>query len=643
MKNFTRLTGLILAIVACAFHADAFGQMSTQIIYKEKGRTVSAASICFSDNIGAEDVSPEGFIDYQKVYFTIVPIGGTGNGYFREKDIAEDLSLISLYQNGAKVWPAVDLNGMANPDQRIDKVVMTFNKRDVVLYEPFEFRSPIDTASEILLRDKYFMYYFTYEPIYVIGMDHSEEKDYLSAYNTLMKIVEDAQIKDEIRHYSFWQSASEIFIEIAIEQYGDSLSRSLAKAHSRFMGSFSEGDLNRQDSIYGLIVNAQQNFEPYMQMDFPKSAIYFDKYSQLISEADSIIAENTIRFNRNRMQFLETETYDKSYEIQLYVDIIARMLCDLDTLKTLKGLMPISIDLLDKLPEKKQELINTEWLNKFEVILDVINMNMQQKGVVFGDSVMGNLQRQVTKQRQPYHEIFTAFNYMDNNLPLFKTFLSEAVRKCTDTDLLEDMEMWILSYNLTYNEVDAKIISRINEGIRLINGEKWPEAENIFNILTKQANNVAPPWFYTGVIKSENGGPFTAESMYARALEINPGYIAPRVYNFEILFEQGDIDGLLSEVGNAINAFDIWLFHFWKARALYARASYKEAVAEIEDNCISMNPWNVDAYFLLGDAYRELKNFDKAEDAYRRTVEVDPYIDTSMFDVKMTMLLEMKK
>ncbi len=118
-----------------------------------------------------------------------------------------------------------------------------------------------------------------------------------------------------------------------------------------------------------------------MQMDFPESAIYFDKYSQLISKADFIIAENTIKFNRNRMQFLETE----SYEIPLYVDIIDRLLCDLDTLKALKGLMSISLDLLDKLPEKKQELVNTEWLNKLEVILDVINMNMQQRGVIFGD------------------------------------------------------------------------------------------------------------------------------------------------------------------------------------------------------------------------------------------------------------------
>ncbi len=89
------------------------------------------------------------------------------------------------------------------------------------------------------------MFYFAYEPIYIKGGDQSEENDCLLAYNTLMKIIEEAQIKDEKRHYSFWQSASEIFIETAIEQYNDSLLRSLAKAHSGIMGSFSEGDLKR--------------------------------------------------------------------------------------------------------------------------------------------------------------------------------------------------------------------------------------------------------------------------------------------------------------------------------------------------------------------------------------------------------------
>lgn len=642
MKNISRFSSIMLALVVCAFHAVSFGQMATQLNYKEKGRALSAVSVYFSNNVGGQEVSPDEFIDYQKIYFTITAFDSDGNGFFKDKDIAEDLSQISLYQNGVKITPAAQLNGVKNPDMKIDKVVMTFNKRDVELYELFEFRSPIDTADVIVLSDKYFMYYYTYEPVYIKGLNYSDEKDYLSAYNMMMEIVDDAQIKSEIRHYSFWQSASENYIQTAIEQYTDSLSRTLTRAHKKFMNGYSKIDLDRQDSVLNLIYDARQTFMPYMQMDFPKSASYIDKFTQLISEADSIIAENNMRFKRNRMRFLEIETYDNSYEFQLYIDIIARMLCNLDTLRTLNGLMPISNNLLDKMPEKKQELVNAEWLDKFNIILDVVNMNIQQKGIVFGDSVMGNLQRQVVDQRQPYHEIFTAFNYMDNNLPLFKTFLSEAVRKCTDLDLIDNLEMWILSYNLTNNDVDTKIVSRINEGIRLIDGMKWPEAESIFGILTRQANNVAPPWFYEGVIKFENGGQFSAESMFERALEINPGYIAPRLFNFEILHEQGDIDGLLTEVEVAINAYDIWFFHFWKARALYAKEMYNEAIAVIENNCNNMNPWNVEAYFLLGDSYRELTNFDKAEEAYRKTVDVDPYMDTSMFDVKMTMLLELK-
>jgi len=643
MRKITYQASFVLAIVVFVFNAHAFGQMSTQINYKEKGRAILSASIYFSDSNGNKDISSEDFIDYQKVYFTIESAGNDGNGYFKEKDIEEDLSLIKLYQKGNRIMPVAELKGIPNGDQKIDKVLMTFNKQDVVLYEPFEFRSLIDTAKELIIPDKYFLQHYTYEPVYIQGINYSDEKNYVAAYNTLMKIVDDAQVEDEIRHYSFWQSASETYIQTAIEQYADSLSGSLTRAHARFMGSFSKSKLEGQDSILRLIYDAQDMFMPYMQMDFPNSALYRTKFTQLISEADSLIAENTIRFNRSRMRFLETETYVQNYEFQLYIDIIARMLCNLDTLKTLNGLLPLNIELLDKMPEKKKVLVDTEWIDNFEIILDVVNLNMHTKGLVFGDSVMGNLQQQVPDQRQPYYEIFTAFNYMDNNLPLFKTFISEAMRKCTDVDLLDNLEMWILSFNLTFNDVDPKIVFRVNEGIRLINSESWPQAESIFGILTKQANNVAPPWYYEGLIKYENDEVFSAESMFARALEINPEYIAPRKFNFEIQYQQENFEGLLTEVEVAINTYDIWLFHYWKSKALFAKERYRDAISEIENSCIAMNPWDVDAYFLLGDAYRELKNLDKAEEAYRQTVEVDPYMDTSLFDEKMTGILELRK
>jgi len=644
MEKTNSLRNFILIILVFTIHSFTSGQvqMSTELDYKEKGRTISTASIYFSDDNGAENVSPEDFLLYQEVYFTILSADNDGNGYFREKDIAEDLSLIYLYQEGERISPAGQLKPLTNQDGKIDRVLMQFSKRDIKLYKPFEFISPIDTASPIKLADKYFMHFFSYEPIYIDGLNYSDDKDYLAAYNTFMEIVEDAQTKSEIKYYSFWESASQTYIQTAIEQYTDSLSNSMERANAVFKRSLSKVDLEKQDSLRNLILDAQETFMPYMQMDFPNSALYREKFIQLIAEADSFIDESNLLFNQNRMRFLETETYANSYEFQLYIDIIARMLCDLDTLKTISGLQPIDIALLEKMPEKNNMLIEADWIEKFNIILEVINVNIATKGIVFNDSVMNNLQRQTAEQRQPYHEIFRAFNYKSKKPSLFKDFLSNAISKCTDDNLLENLEMWVLSYNLTHNNVDTKIVSRINEGIRLIDAMQWSEAQSLFGILTRQASNIAPPWYYEGVIKFEEGGQFSAESKFDRALEINAEYIAPRVFSFDILYEQNNLEGLMDEIEDAIEHYDIWLFHFWKSKALVAQAKYQEAIAEIENECIATNPWDVDTYFLLGDAYRELNKLEKAREAYRQTQVVDPYMDSEVYDTKMTQLLELE-
>jgi tetratricopeptide (TPR) repeat protein len=642
MKKFTISTKLLVATLLITLNATLFAQLNTQINYKVKGNSTYSAIIYFSDENGAEYLSPDEFIGYQNAFFTIKPVNGDVRGFFKEKDITDDLSLITLFQDGKEISNAAPLRQIENEAGKVDRVVMAFGKRNVFLYKPFEFRGQIDTASPVLLSDKYFKYYFQYEPIYIEGLNFSDKRDYLAAFNTFMNIVDDAQTNQEIKKYSFWESASEIYIQTAIEQHADSLSNTLERLSTRFSVEFSKSNLRQQDSVLSLIIDAKKTFGPYMEMDFPKSSHYASLFTGLIAEAELLVAENYKRFNRHEMQFLETYDFN-NYEFSFYIDLIARMLCDLDTLKLLDGLAPVEISVLDGMPGKKQELINAEWLSKFRIIVNVINSNIRNRGFVLGDSVMGNLQLHVPQQHQPYHEIFIAFNYLNENAPMFKSFLSEAIRKCTDSDLIEDMEMWILSYNLTYNEMNSKVVSHINEGIYFIYTGNWVDAANIFNILTKQANTVAPPWFYSGVVKFENGGQYSAESMFSRALERYPKYIAPRVFNFEILFEQENFDGLLTEVNDAIAAYDIWLFHFWKARALFALAKYRDAVSEIEDECNSINPWAVQAYFLLGDSYKELHNFDKAEQAYRKTQMIDPYMDSGIFDEKMTTLLELGK
>jgi tetratricopeptide (TPR) repeat protein len=190
--------------------------------------------------------------------------------------------------------------------------------------------------------------------------------------------------------------------------------------------------------------------------------------------------------------------------------------------------------------------------------------------------------------------------------------------------------------------VDKNTVKNINYGIGLIEQQRRDEASNIFNTITRQANTIAPPWFYLGRILYEQEQSFTAETKFDLALEINPYYIAPRLFKFRILYDQENYDKLLSEVNEALLANKIWLYHFWRAKALFALGEYKAAIEEIEEQCLKINPFEPDEYYLLGDAYAAIKDFDSAEKAYTKTQEINPHDIDDRFNEKMKKLQELR-
>ena len=61
-------------------------------------------------------------------------------------------------------------------------------------------------------------------------------------------------------------------------------------------------------------------------------------------------------------------------------------------------------------------------------------------------------------------------------------------------------------------------------------------------------------------------------------------------------------------------------------------------IVEIENGCNMINPWLANAYFMLGDAYRELHDTEKARWAYEKANSIDPYTDNDTYNKAMQML-----
>ena len=169
----------------------------------------------------------------------------------------------------------------------------------------------------------------------------------------------------------------------------------------------------------------------------------------------------------------------------------------------------------------------------------------------------------------------------------------------------------------------------------MVEQQSWEKAASTFSTITRRANTIAPPWYYLGKIQFTLNEVFAADAKFKRALAIYPEYIAPRLFTFKRLYDQGEVEILLPLIDEALLINDIWIFHFWRAKALFALQKYNETIIELEQHCIRLNPYSIEEYFLLGDTYRVMKKYDLAQKAYMKTNEIDMYKAESLYDQKM--------
>jgi len=621
------------------FISPVFSQQ-TDFSYKEKGKNQYSATLYFSDEQGGEDVAPENFATYEDVYFTVKTNSGSEKDYFKDGDIEDCFAEIKLLQNGKKIPLKKKPVVFTNSDEKISLVLLTFPKNEVKLYDPIVFVNDIDTSDAIAIRDKYFPSYNEYLPIYEEGMKLRDLHKYVDAYKKLIKVVKDAKTNEEIEHLGFYPNILNSMVSNAIIQKADTLDKLMEAVSLNFEKYVNKTGLRTMDSICDKMEEGKLAFTPYFEMGESKSKTCKETYLSKLDKVMKKRTESRELYKAKILGFLETGTYSE-YKFSLYMNILVNMTTRLDTLGILSGLRELDMSTLDKMQPEKEELKMTNWYDDFQVLVEMLNMDIKAKGKFFNDKIIENLQRQKSLEPEPYLQIFLAFNELSGNPSTFVNYLKNALIYCTDEDLMLNMEMWVLSFNLSGANISSYTVEQMNKGIMFVDQQSWTEAEKIFSTITKQANTIAPPWFFLGKIQYKKDEIFTAEAKFNRALEIYPQYIAPRLFKFNMLYSQGRFEELIKGIDEAILINDIWLYHYWKAKSLYGLEKPKQVIAEIKEQCINLNPFSVEAYFLLGDAYVLLHEIDNAREAYQKTQEIDIYTAEDMYNVKMKALQEM--
>ena len=605
---------------------------STSLTYKVKGKNNYNGVIQFTSEIGSTELSPETFFGQSNVYFMITADPSIGKGVFRESDVEDLISNIKILQNEKLVSQSTAAKTILNASDKIDKVIMAFPKSDVMIYDSIAFSVNGAFSKKLRLSEEYFESFEPTKRIFDQAKSSESVDDHLKSHAEFFRIYKLGEEQAEVKALSFYNDAMQK-LDASVSSYLDYGIQSVAKVQATFNTEETEESLKALTQKIDEVKENLVIFNEYFNSEIEKSAELKSESNSLSNEISEIATNGLEQFKSKRMAVLETGNYS-NYQFSTYIDLIARLYTFTDTLWLMESLPVIDVSKVDVVVKEYSDLYDDQ-KKDFGIIINLLNENMKN-GLVFNDKLMQNLEMQLESQKQPYFEFFAALNAYSQDKDLFESYLREAIVKCSDDQILKGIEFWQLSYSMTKDRIGKQTLSQINEGANLIARKRWNQAEDKLNMLKRQASGFAPVWYYTGELKYNMGEFYSAEVQFKRALTLNPEYIAPRKYILEIFSRDSSYAQLLSNSEEAIATFDTWTFRYYKALALFKLKKYEEAITEVLEQCLPKNNWDVNQYYLLGDAYLELGQFDKAKESYTKTQEIDPFTsDSKRFDDAM--------
>jgi tetratricopeptide (TPR) repeat protein len=611
---------------------------TTKLTYKVKGKTTYAVDVIFASENGKESLQPDEYFSYTDIYFILKPSVGSSRSYFKEKDIENILTKVTLVQSqdiNQSSKPRYLLNGK----NKVNRIIIAFPKTNFIGYKKFSFNAGVFFSDKVELKEQFRPSHKKYSELFENAKSQLSAEAYLLAFNNFMTIATDGIKNKEISSFSFYETVVNQFLSESIDIFIKLSKEKMEKVSTAFEENKNYSSLRQcKNTAEGIMLEAK-TFAAFNDFDTDIAKNANKKLTDFLTYVKTESLKKIKVFEAEKMVFFEKKNYS-DYKFKVFTDLICRVLLYKDSMSFVNKLEPIDVERINKFPEIKKELMNG-WETDLQIYFELINQNIQKNGKVFNPVIMDNLNELLTSQRQPYFEIFAAFNALKSNPEESRSYFHAALTKCSDEKMLDHIEYWLLSYRMADNNIDPGFLSQINDGTKLIYKKRYNQADNVFNQLIRIASDFAPTWYYSGEIKYYLGESYSAERFFNKALEIYPHYIAPRKFILRIFENDSSYKQYFENANLALEKFDIWYFHFNKAKALYYLGKYEETIAEINTNCLTKNSWDLNQYYLLGDAYFKKNDFENSKKAYGKILDINPFLtDTKKFDKRMRKVSE---
>ncbi len=629
MKNSTiAVFATVIVLISTTLNSQ-----TTQLNYKQKGKTTYSLTISLSDAKGIVGNTPDQFIASEYIYFVIQPNEKSERAYFKEGDVKDEIASIALFQE-KKVEFAQNIQSIEE-DGKITRILLTYAKKDVKLWLSFVFRSAIDSSEPIYLNETYYDDFKLFATKYNTLLKLEKEKKFEEMLSTSKEVLNESKGSDFFKHLSFYDALIDSLPFKAIKEPITQLKNKFQNTESKFSKSYDINDLEELDEIIDESEVFFRKVETFCELDFPKKT---ESLNLVKSIREDFAKQRKFQFDNfaaKKIQLLETGTFDQ-YQFRLFVNLLQKIILQNSGFTSVKSNLSLNKSL------SKDDELNLEtsgWKQDFDDMIFGLTFKSDSLPTtyIFNEKIINNLEQQRANQPKPYYELFISANSAVNGDNSFVEKIQECINLSADYEDIEQMELMKISYDLTSEDLSESSRNNLNAGKKNLSVGKWKEADFNFELAIRQNSQFAPAWFYLGYAESKLLELFSAQSRIDQSLQLLPDYITPKLFSFNLLKEQGDFAKILQLSKTAVAINNAYLIHLWKAEAHFMLKQYNEAVEEIKSGCLPLNQNHEAVYFLLGDIYVALKKIDLAKEAYQKTQQINPF-ESALFNEKMGLL-----
>lgn len=529
-------------------------------------------------------------------------------------DLPKDIENIvkknfKIIQNEKKIEPT-DIKAFP------DHVLLSFDRNELNIFENFEFHNTENTLS-FSIEENNWPGFDEYSGFYNDALEFSIARDYKAAFASLTEFL---KTDDNIEHFSFTPKAREKAGE-CVENYFDNKQVFLKTHKLKTSTSLKKAAIAEIDSLIDEMQLANQLFTPYYDF-YPESELKQNN-EQIIADYQTYLANLKTRyFNEVQDIFIEQDYGSDKFRIML--DTLVRSLCYKDSFCLISEYDTATLDYLNSNPELKNNLQNLEWLDFFERLIRAVNLNLENQGYFLNTNCLNNLKNNEINAPQPYYQILQTLLFaLQENWTDFNLALNEASGKCADLELLNMLERMRIAYiaEVVLN-INAKVITEINAGIKHMNANEFEPAKLAFQKAKNWQSNFAVPHLMMGILSMKMGEFPKAEIYFDNAILQQQQYLEPIYAKLDLLLKNNNYDEALNLINAGITS-NSWIKYYLLGKINFLQKKYVKAKDYLE-KAVNVNPNNFDLLILIGDTCKELKDKEKAKLYYKKAGLLNP-------------------